>query len=158
MSLGVRIFFTLQDTSGNLQPGIDLSAAGVIQISTNGGTIANRAGPAPTSVGDGGYYYDCDPSEIPSTGFIAMLVTKSGYVTQWWKAEVSILNFAYRTGRTVYGLFRRLGAALEGAATGLVGTTPTFFQPDGTTTEFSNTQNVGAGTRGTANVTNSETP
>ncbi len=70
----------------------------------------------------------------------------------------AILDYAYRTGRTVRGLYRRLGAGIEGKATGLIGATATFLQPDGTTTEFSAAQSVVAGTRETATVTNSEVP
>jgi hypothetical protein len=68
----------------------------------------------------------------------------------------AILTYAYRTGRTVGGLLRRLGAAVE-AATGLKGSTVTYFQPDGTTEEFHVTQNTTSGTRSNAVVTNSET-
>lgn len=70
----------------------------------------------------------------------------------------ALLDYEYRTGRTVRGLFRRLGAAIEGKATGLLGTLATFFQPDGATTEFSAAQSPTAGTRSTATVTNSEVP
>lgn len=69
----------------------------------------------------------------------------------------AILNFEYRTGRTVRGLFRRLGASIE-KATGLLGSTATFFQPDGVTEEFHVTQDTANGTRTNPVVTNSETP
>lgn len=69
----------------------------------------------------------------------------------------SILNFSHRTGRTVKGFIRRLDALASGKATGLIGTVATFFQPDGTTVEYTADQDTTAGTRGTATVTNSET-
>lgn len=162
MAASLRIVFWVVDAGDVPVAGLDLSGAGVIKISRNGAALANRAGAAPTGIGGGGYYYDCDPSEIPSTGlggFVLLLVTPGGgNKTQFWRTDVSMLVIAYRTGRTVLGLLRRLGALVEGKATGINGTTPTFLQPDGATTEFSNTQDLGAGTRGTATVTNSENP
>lgn len=160
MALGLRIFFQVIDTSGVLVAGLDLSASGTIKISVNGASIANRLGGAPVEIGDGAYYYDCDASEIPTSGTVLLFtnLNPASYQPQWWRAEVGLLGFAYRTGRTVLGLFRRLGATLEGAADGLDGNTPRFFQPDGTTVEFQSTQDVVAGTRGTATVTNSEIP
>jgi hypothetical protein len=51
---GVVIFFVLLNTgTGDLESGVDLSAAGVIKISTNGLAFNNRVGAAPTSVGRG---------------------------------------------------------------------------------------------------------
>lgn len=69
----------------------------------------------------------------------------------------ALLNFSHRSGRTVKGFIRRLDALASGKATGLVGAVATFFQPDGTTTEYSADQDTTAGTRATADVTNSET-
>ncbi len=69
----------------------------------------------------------------------------------------AILDYAYRPGRTLRGLFRRLGSVLE-KATGLKGSLVSYFQPDGATEEFTVAQNPTSGTREVGTVTNSETP
>lgn len=160
MAFSLIIPFTISDLGGNLATGVDVSDASLIRICTNGGAIANRTGAAPAEVGGGLYAYTCAVGEIPASGFVMLLqnIDPGSYKPQWWRADVGLLSYALRTGRTVLGLLRRLDALTGGKATGLNGAAPTFFQPDGATTEFSNTQNLAAGTRGTATVTNSETP
>jgi hypothetical protein len=69
-----------------------------------------------------------------------------------------LLDYEYRTGRTVRGLFRRWGALIEGRVTGLLGSLVTAYQPGGVTSEFSAAQDTAAGNRSEATVTNSETP
>jgi hypothetical protein len=69
----------------------------------------------------------------------------------------SILTYAFRTGRTIKGALRRLDAFVTNKATGLSADgTVTFFQPDGSTVEFTQTQDTATGVRGTPTVTNSE--
>jgi hypothetical protein len=74
-----RVPFELRDDDGVLTPGVDLSAAGVVRVSIDGGaTWANRAGGVPTSSEDGVYYYDLHASEnVPP--FVLVKISKSGF-------------------------------------------------------------------------------
>jgi hypothetical protein len=96
--------------------------------------------------------------KVEVSSFVAGAITSAAFATSALEAiRDKMLDYAYRSGRTVRGLFRRLGASLE-VATGLLGSTATFKQPDGTTTEYSVTQDVANGARTAVVVTNSETP
>lgn len=68
----------------------------------------------------------------------------------------SLLNFAHRSGRTFKGFIRRVDAFVAGVATGTKATSPTFYQPDGTTVEYSITSDPTTANRTTPVVTNSE--
>jgi hypothetical protein len=70
----------------------------------------------------------------------------------------ALLTYALRTGRTVRGHLRRVDALLFGKATGLLGALATLYQPGGSVTEFTATQNTGTGARDEVNCTTSETP
>lgn len=89
-----------------------------------------------------------------ATDAISAAAVSSAAVT---KIVAGVVAYSYRSGRTVLGLLRRLSSSLE-VVTGLNGTTATFKQPDGTTTEFTVTQDITNGARTAVNVTNSETP
>lgn len=95
-----------------------------------------------------------DATATLGTDAITAASVSSAAVT---KIVAGVVAYSYRSGRTVLGLFRRLGAAIE-AANGLKGSTVTYYQPDGATEEFHVTQNTTSGTRTNPVVTNSETP
>lgn len=96
--------------------------------------------------------------KVEVSSFVAAAITSAAFATSALEAiRDKILDYPYRTGRTVRGLFRRVGASLE-KASGLLGSTATFFQPDGVTEEFHVTQDVANGTRTNPVVTNSEVP
>ena len=78
---GLVIPFSLYDVDSVLQPGIDLSGAGVVQVSVNGASFVNRVGSAPTSIGGGAYYYAPDTTEVATDGWILIKVVKTGYQT-----------------------------------------------------------------------------
>lgn len=64
----------------------------------------------------------------------------------------AVWAFAHESGRTVKGVMVRLDAIIAGKATGLNGTTVTFYRADGTTKAIEATQDTGAGTRETAST------
>jgi hypothetical protein len=71
-----RIFFLLVDATDGFTPetGTDLTAAGDVQISKNGAAYANAAGAAPTSLGDGLYYYEATAAELDTVGTLVLKV------------------------------------------------------------------------------------
>jgi hypothetical protein len=78
---GVAVPFQLRNsTTGDLESAVDLSAAGVVQVSTNGAAFADRVGAAPTSItgGDGSYYYVLDNTEVIQN-WVWLKVRKVGY-------------------------------------------------------------------------------
>lgn len=77
---GVVVPFVLYDDDGGLAPAIDLSAAGVVQLSLHGAAFANRLGAAPTSLGDGAYYYVLDEDEL-GVAWVLLKIEKAGYRT-----------------------------------------------------------------------------
>jgi hypothetical protein len=77
---GIRVYFSLVDkTTGAYTSGIDLSAAGVVQVSKNGDAYANGLGAAPTDIGGGDYYYELDASEVDTPPTVIVKVVKNGY-------------------------------------------------------------------------------
>lgn len=70
----------------------------------------------------------------------------------------AVMSFTLRTGRTVKGHLRRMDALFFGKITGFLSSLATAYQPDGTTTEFTATQDTVAGTRATVDCTVSEGP
>lgn len=71
-----RIFFMLVDATDGFTPenGVDLTAAGDVQISKNGAAFANAAGAAPTGLGDGLYYYEATAAELDTVGTLVLKV------------------------------------------------------------------------------------
>ncbi len=69
----------------------------------------------------------------------------------------AILDYEFRSGRTVRGFFRRLDAFAAGSATGLRGLVARFFGPNGEE-EIVASQNRTKGTRAAPNVSASEVP
>lgn len=76
---GIRIHFVLYDDDGVPQPGIDLSAAGVVALSLDGLAYVNRHGSAPTSVADGHYYYETHADDGAVPPCILLKIKKAGY-------------------------------------------------------------------------------
>ncbi len=71
----------------------------------------------------------------------------------------AILDYPFRSGRTIRGFFRRVDAFVTNKVVGLIDAAVIFYQPDNTTVEFSTTQDTDTGARGSSPVvTNSETP
>lgn len=85
---GLRIPFTLRDDDGVLQAGIDLSGAGVVQISIDGASYANRHGAAPTSIGDGSYYYELHVDDGAVPPWVLLKVKIAGYQTVIQREEI----------------------------------------------------------------------
>lgn len=82
VALPRRVTFELRDLDGNLASGVDLSGAGVIGVSVNGAAAVARVGAAPTSFGNGSYYYQWDPAELEAaeSGWLLMMLTApTGY-------------------------------------------------------------------------------
>lgn len=76
---GFRVPFELRDTDGNLVDSVDLSGAGVVQISQNGAAYVNRVGAAPTFIGDGAYYYTLDASEVGTNPWVLLKIEHASY-------------------------------------------------------------------------------
>lgn len=160
----------VDESTGAYTASITFSGAEV-QISVNGGAWANAIGTVVevggAGNGAGSYYYPTDETERAARGYIELKVVKTGYkpwryiepievIPTTTEVRDAILNYAYRTGRTVRGLLRRLGSSLE-KATGLIGTTAAFYKPDNSS-EWSIAQDPVLGTRGTVNLGDTETP
>lgn len=170
----------VDEDSGAYTASLTFSGAEV-QISINGGAWANALGTVVevggAGNGAGSYYYPTDATERAARGYIELKVIKTGYkpwrylepievipTTTEIAAAVptanqvrdAILGYTYRTGRTVRGLLRRLGASLE-KATGLLGTNAAFYKPDNSA-EWSVAQDPVLGTRGTVDLGDTETP
>lgn len=109
--MAIRIPFELRDDDGVLQAGIDLSAAGVVQISQNGAAFANRVGAAPTSIGGGAYYYALDATE-ENAPWVLLKVVKTGYQTVLQREDVSIIDIADALTRLL-GV-HRINSVLDG--------------------------------------------
>lgn len=142
------------DVSAGGEAGLDWANIGsptTVQ-GLSGTTIKNSTDNATTEALIAGYI-DTEITSIISS--LASLTTAVAALPTATAVRDAILAYAYRSGRTVKGLFRRLGAALE-TADGLKGTTVNYYQPDGTTVEFSVSQNTTSGTRSSPVVTNSE--
>lgn len=71
-----RIHFLLVDATDGFTPevGVDLTAAGDVQISKNGAAFANAAGAAPTGLGDGLYYYEATAAELDTVGQLILKI------------------------------------------------------------------------------------
>lgn len=70
----------------------------------------------------------------------------------------ALMSYAFRTGRTVRGFFRRADALFFGKVTGLLGALVTAFRPGGIVSEYTVAQDVVAGNRAESDVAGSETP
>lgn len=90
---GVNIPFELLDTDGEPAESVDLSSAGVVRVSADGGdTWANRVGDAPVEGEDGVYRYTADNTEVAAaetTGFLLVKVKKTGYRLVVERADVN---------------------------------------------------------------------
>lgn len=141
---------------------------GEVMVALAGGALANATVANIVEKGRGRYALQLTAGETGTTGGIVLeLVTTNGYLPHSWQETVvdiggvtrdALLNYAFRTGRTVRGLLRRLDSLFFGKVTGFKSGTVTGYQPDGTTVEFTTTQDTAAGNKSTSTVTNSETP
>jgi hypothetical protein len=139
---------------------------GEVLVALPGGTFANATIANIVEKGRGKYALQLTSSETATTGGVQLILdTTNGYAPHSWEETIldigtvvrdAILTYSFRSGRTVKGLLRRMDAFVTNKATGLIGAAVTFFQPDSATTEFSTTQDVSLGNRGTPDVTNSE--
>lgn len=89
------------------------------------------------------------------------LLFASGSAASAAAVAAAVLGGILRTNgpvnTTVKGVLRRLDALMFGKITGFLGTTVTAYQPDGSTPEFTATQDVTLGTRSNVDKTTSET-
>lgn len=142
---------------------------GEVKLRLPGGTIGDATVANIVEVGLGKYVLQLTAGETATTGGIQLiLVNGVTWLPHAWEDDVrdmggvardALLDYSFRSGRTVRGLFRRLDSFVTNKVTGLLGAAVTFFQPDNITVEFSTTQDVTLGNRGSsAVVTNSETP
>lgn len=117
---GIRIYFSLIDTSGVYQPGIDLSASGVVQLSKDGASYANRVGSAPTSIGAGDYYYELDATEV-GVDTVLLKVVKTGYAEVHTEKDMDVAqgsdvtNAVTTINATVVGALNATLAAIAAA-------------------------------------------
>ncbi len=172
----------LVDASGLAVTGLDatkvtikLSKPGTTSYSASTATLTEITGGA---VSDGEYRLLFPQSEMSAVGEAFVEITSGSSTIAPFKGSItvypplraaelasdainairdSILTFAFRSGRTIKGFFRRMDGLYFGKATGLNSATPTLYQPDGTTVEFTATQDVALGTRSTVDATVSET-
>lgn len=153
-----RIPFVLYDLTGALQTGQTVSGA-EMQISKNGAAFANGTGSV-TEVAGGAYYYECASGEVDTEGFVFLKIANSGSsvvistVSIDIRSEDRMAAWIHDTGRTFIGLMGRLEAFISGKATGLVGSTASFYRADGTTVSLSAAQTVSTGARDAADVSN----
>lgn len=155
-----RVPFALYDLTGAPLTGSSVTGS-QLQLSKNGGTLTSFAGSTPTNVGGNLYYYEFTTGECDTEGWVALVIVKSGVgtvppilVSIDKRPEDRMAAWVHDTGRTFIGLAGRLEAFLSGKATGLVGTTPSFFRADGTTVSFTTTQTTSTGARDAADVSN----
>lgn len=82
----------LTDITNTPIPGLDLTTASQVQISKNGGALVDIAGTVAEvgspGNGQGAYYYEADPTESDTLGYVAMRVFPTGlpntrYVYSW---------------------------------------------------------------------------
>lgn len=141
---------------------------GEVLIALPGGTMQNANVANIVEKGRGRYALQLTAAESATTGGVYLdLDTTSGYLVHSWSDVIvdiggitrdALLNYAFRSGRTVRGFLRRVDALFFGKVTGLKGATVTAYQPGGITTEYTVTQDPTNGNRSEANVTTSETP
>lgn len=122
--------------------------------------------------GHGRYALQLTGAETSTSGAVVLhLVTDpvSGpYLPHAWDETIvdvgatardAILDYAFRSGRTIRGFFRRVDALFFNKNTGLKNSNHIAYQPGGSNVpEYTDTQDVVAGTRSEANVANSEAP
>lgn len=154
-----RIPFVLYDLTGVAQTGATFSGAEV-QVSKNGGTFVNGLGTV-VETGSGAYYYPADATEVDTEGYILLKIANTGSqpgpiieVRIDKRVEDRMAAWVHDSGRTFIGLMGRLEAFVSGKATGLTGAIARFYRADSTTVSFLANQNVGAGTRDAADVSN----
>ena len=125
-SSDLRVPFVVRDLDGELLAGEDLSGAGVIQVSIHGAAFGNRAGVAPTEVGDGLYYYVPDSSEIGSP-WIALKVEKSGVKTDIFRENVQTLSQTELDDQTTL-IVNNLTTGLDAIAANVAAVAPEVWE------------------------------
>lgn len=154
-----RQFFVLYDLTQALQTGQTITGSEV-QVSKNGAAFSNGAGTV-VEISGGAYYYEATAGEVDTEGWLLLKIVNTGSapgpiisIPIQKRPEDRMAAWVHDTGRTFIGLMGRLEAFVSGRATTLNGANAAFYRSDGTTVSFTAPQDVGAGNRTAADVTN----
>ncbi len=115
----VAIYFTMRNIeTGELDAGLDLSAAGVAKVSADGDNFVNIVGDAPTSVGRGLYYYIVDASELPAgdgSVFLSVVLADYGPVMEQERIGTSVSAAVIAINAATVNALNQITAAISAA-------------------------------------------